>query len=148
MQVRRGVGRTSGAGEAVDQQWLKQTTREINCLLALSMVLCLGAGGFVLHSLTELLRLDMSWDALVPFLVGRGVVGSTLLYLLAMVYRRYSRAVSLRAAALYGDSATLSSAIAANGGYSRNLVLHSSETTEEIAERESRSSAESANSDN
>jgi hypothetical protein len=119
-------------------EWLKQTTREITCLLVLFVVLCVGTSLFFLHAMWELLHLEMRWNVLLPFLVGRGVLGAALLSLLMMVYRRYSRAVSLRAAALFGDSVTLSSAIAAHGGYSRNLVLHSSETTEQIAGRESR----------
>jgi hypothetical protein len=127
-------------------EWLKQTTREVTCLLVLSVVLFLGASWFVLHAMRELLRLEMRWDILVPFLVGRGALGLALLYVLTMACRGYSRAVSLRAAALFGDSVTLSSAIAAHGGYSRNLILHSSQTTEEIAERELRSSPGNAQS--
>lgn len=119
--------------------WMKQTTREVTCWLALCVLQYVGTILFFLYALWELLHLEKRWDVLLPFLVGRGVLGAFLLYLLRMACLNYSRAVSLRASAVFGDGVTLSSAIAAQGGYSRNLVLHSLETTEEIAGRKSRS---------
>ena len=140
------------AGEAVAARrsavtgWMKQTTRDINCLLALFLLLCIGSVLFVLYAMWGVHR-EIRWNVLLPFLVERGPLGLLLLCVLRMVSLTYGRAVSLRAAAVFGDRVALSSAIAAHGGYARNFVLHLSETTEEIAGRESRPSSDDAKDD-
>lgn len=139
-----GRAEADSAQRSAVPQWLKQTTREINWLLALFVVLCIGYGLIVLHAALDLPHLEPRWEALTSFLMGRGALALALRYLLTLVHLTYSRAVALRAAAVFGDSVTLASTIAAHGFFPRNLVLHSSQTTEEIARHESRSSPESA----
>lgn len=118
--------------------WLRLQTLMTIYLLLLLTALSGALAVLVWHSALEWLQLEKSWHVLITFLIGRAFLAFPLMYLIRVVYLKLSRTESVHAAALLGDRVMLSSAIAAQGNYRRNLVLNSSQMTEEIVDGKSR----------
>jgi hypothetical protein len=114
-------------------EWAKHTKGEVDQWRVAFFSLSFLALFVVGNSLWGLRNLPLNWSVLFPYLTSRSVLSIPLMAAMLAAHRKHGRAAALLAAGVFGDARTISSAIAAQGAYRRNLVLQSSQTTEDIA---------------
>jgi len=114
-------------------EWARHAKQEVDRWRIAIFVLSFLAVVFVGYAAWGLRGVPQNWSTLVPYFVSRAVLGIPLLIAMRIAQRKHGNAAALLAAGLFGDARTISSAIAAQGAYTRNLVLRPYQTTEHIA---------------